>query len=490
MSPAPNPRLQMPMTLELAHPDGTARVTCVRVVRAVTGRRYVYEGSCNGQAVYVKLFVDRWRARRHWRREHAGIRVLAAAGIPTPSLRYAGFLAAERAYALITDAIPAAKTMEEACNRAAESEQALALLEQAVGVLATQHAAGMLHRDLHLNNFLVAGEAVYSVDASGIRLRGRPLARRTSVRNLGTFLGQFFPPFDRYAPQLLRCYARVRGWEPSAQDLADLQAQIVRTRSARKRAFLRRIFGAGSGFARARENGYVIVRNRAYDTQPWRDALRDPERAFRAADSTYLKRGNTATVARARIAGKSVVIKRYNLKGAWHACKRALRRTRASISWENAHLLRFYGIPTPAPVAVVERRIGPIRRTSYFFSEYVEGPNCRDYFTGESTSEQEKARIAERITDILSTLARHRLRHGDLKATNLIVSNGRVYLVDLDALRAYRRDRRFRRGFQQDVERLRRNWADQPEVWRFFERALRSWQAKSEISILPAEPMR
>ncbi len=490
MAPDPDPRLQTPMTLELAHADGTARVTCVRVVRAVSGRRYVYEGSWNGETVYVKLFVDRWHARRHWRREHRGMLALAAIGVPTAPLRYAGFLTAARAYALITDAIPAARTLEEAGNRPCEREPALALLEKALAVLAMQHAAGMLHRDLHLNNFLVAGETVYSVDASGIRRRRRPLTKRASVRSVGAFLGQFFPPFDQYAPQLLRCYARTRGWEPSAPDLATLQAQIERTRSKRRRRFLRRIFSAGSRFARAKANGYVILCNRAYDTPPWRDALRDPERAFRGADSTYLKRGNTATVVRTRIAGKGVVIKRYNLKDSWHALRRALRRTRASVSWKNAHLLRFYGVPTPAPIAMVERRIGPIRRTSYFLSEYVEGQNCRDYFASEAIPEREKAHMAEKITDILATLARQRLRHGDLKATNLIVSNGRVYLVDLDALRAYRSQRRFRRAFQQDLERLRRNWADQPQVWRFFERALEGWQAKAEIATVPAGPTR
>jgi tRNA A-37 threonylcarbamoyl transferase component Bud32 len=472
--------LQLPARLQL--PGGEGQIECLRAARIIAGRRYVYEGSWDGQRVYVKLFAGRGRAQRQWSRERQGLVALAALGVPAPRLRYAGSLPAYRAYALVTEAVPAARTLEEACNRAASpEEEALGVLNQAVAVLARQHAGGILQRDVHLNNFLVAVERVYSIDASGMRVRRRALGRRRSLHNLGGFLGQFFPRFDRYTPVLLRHYAKARGWEAGPRELSRLYAHIDRTRKVRKRRFLRKIFTSGSNFTRRRGNGHVIVCNRAYEHEPWRALLSEPEHAFDAPGSAYLKRGNTATVVRASIAGSDIVIKRYNLKSTWHALQRALRRTRASISWENAHLLRFYGIPTPQPIAVVERRIGPLRRTSYFISEYVEGVDSRTFFGGDRATPPAKEAMAERIVAVLATLARYRVGHGDMKATNIVICGETPYWVDLDAMREYKTALLFRSALKRDMMRLRLNWKDRPKVGQIFEQALARARAEGAL---------
>ncbi|MBW1746795.1 MAG: hypothetical protein JRJ25_11240 [Deltaproteobacteria bacterium] len=77
--------------------------------------------------------------------------------------------------------------------------------------------------------------------------------------------------------------------------------------------------------------------------------------------SRLLKEGNSSTVALAEVNGKLLVIKRYNIKNFIHALKRYLRNTRAWTSWRNAHRLELLGIPTPKPIAFLERRWGPFR---------------------------------------------------------------------------------------------------------------------------------
>ena len=60
-----------------------------------------------------------------------------------------------------------------------------------------------------------------------------------------------------------------------------------------------------------------------------------------------LKDGNSSTVWRVRADNRPLVIKRYNTKGLGHGIRLNLRRSRALVSWQNAHLLKFLGIPSP-----------------------------------------------------------------------------------------------------------------------------------------------
>jgi hypothetical protein len=78
-----------------------------------------------------------------------------------------------------------------------------------------------------------------------------------------------------------------------------------------------------------------------------------------------IKAGNTATVARLYVDGEAFVVKRYNIKSWQHAMGRMWRPTRAQRAWQNAHRLRMLGIATFKPIALIERRLGPMRRDAY-----------------------------------------------------------------------------------------------------------------------------
>ena len=466
--------LSLPLTLRLPDQtiEGDNEVTCLRALRIVKNRRSAYMAKWNGKNVFVKLFFDKIRAKQHWQREKHGIEVLTANGLLTAPLLYAGFLPDHKAHVLITEAIESARTMEQACNRVDSTEDGVAILSKAIEALATQHEAGILQGDIHLDNFLVAEEKIYSIDASRIRQQAGSIKKTASLENLGLFLGQFFPKFDRYVEQLFRHYAGIRQWQVTSDDFSLLQSYITKARQSRKKNFLRKIYRKNSMFACLYERGGNAVYNMEYSTEGFQKLFRDPASFFSDHEVRYLKRGNTATVAVANIDMKAVVVKRYNIKGLWHGIKRAFRRTRASISWENANLLRFYGIDTPAPMGFVENRVGPVRRTSYFISEYIDGPSCREYFKNKNISVYDKNRVASRIADMLSTLARFRISHGDMKATNFLVANDRVYLVDLDAMREYRTSMLFRRAYSRDIKRFFDNWANENDVRKMFEETI------------------
>lgn len=67
--------------------------------------------------------------------------------------------------------------------------------------------------------------------------------------------------------------------------------------------------------------------------------------------------------------------------------------------------------------------------------------------------------MAQALLSLFETLCRLRISHGDLKATNLLWHEGRVWLIDLDAMKQHRSDTAFARVWRRDRARFLRNWA-------------------------------
>jgi tRNA A-37 threonylcarbamoyl transferase component Bud32 len=156
------------------------------------------------------------------------------------------------------------------------------------------------------------------------------------------------------------------------------------------------------------------------------------------------------------------------MKNTWHAIKHCLRRSRAWISWGNAHRLAILGIPTPKPIVFLEKRWGPFRSTAYFVTEYVDGIDTYHLFHSDKSKEINQEGLVKQFRELVQLLCDAAISHGDLKATNFIVTSRGLYVTDLDAMREYRLRWRFRRAIKRDCKRLMKNWMDLPEVAKIF----------------------
>jgi tRNA A-37 threonylcarbamoyl transferase component Bud32 len=194
--------------------------------------------------------------------------------------------------------------------------------------------------------------------------------------------------------------------------------------------------------------------------------LNDPDSFMKTGQ--ILKAGNTATVAKVNIASQTLVIKRYNIKSVRHALRRCLRHSRAMVSWKNAHLLQRLGIDTPRPLAVVEERWGPLRKQAYLITGYLSGDTIQDVFNDQSNGRNCMADNIAQLIALIEHLAAVQISHGDFKATNFISSSGRLYIVDLDGMRAHRSIYIFRRSFRRDLLRLQRNWPQTSPIYKLI----------------------
>ena len=180
-----------------------------------------------------------------------------------------------------------------------------------------------------------------------------------------------------------------------------------------------------------------------------------------------LKEDTSASVWRIEYKNRFLVVKRYNTQGVWHALRRAFRRSRADNCREMTRVFSQAGICVAANVAVIQEQLGPLRVRSWFISEYFSGTMLRDQFSScnsTNLASTEFDRIKGPIRELFTNLRRHRLSHGDLKASNILWSQDRLCVIDLDAASKHASKHLFARAHQKDQARFLKNWQRQPDL--------------------------
>lgn len=409
-----------------------------RLLRILPGKRLTGVGLLEGQIVLAKLFIAHDGSERHWERERRGIAALDERGVPTPQLLEADRLKAGGHY-LLTEFIADARNPAGAVPPAP--------VFTALGRL---HACGLVQEDAHFGNFLLVGDRVLIIDGDAIR----PVAAAAeTTRNLALLLAQI-PPAEESAQRDVLLAAYRAGHPTPKLDMARLAAEIARVRRRRIADYLKKCLRDCSQFKveRRLDRFAAVVREEAGFLAPH---LADPDRWMESG--VPLKRGNTATVARVEAGGRQFVVKRYNIKGAGHAVSRCWRPSRAWHAWLEGHRLGFLGITTPRPLALIERRLGPLRGHAWLVTEYCPGENLAIRLAPHLDASPPAAELAA-VCNLFKQLTAACVSHGDLKATNLLWDGDRLSLIDLDAMRQHKGADSFARAWRKDRARFLRNW--------------------------------
>lgn len=439
-------------------------------LRVLPGQRYVARACWKGRVVLAKLFVGP-KAGRHLKRERRGARLLTEQGLMTPALVAEQVEAGQGGW-LLFDYLGEAASLSDAWSAVATepmlSRTQQAILAEALGAIAVLHARGLWQGDLHLDNLLRQGDRLWLIDGGGVEAEspGQALGRERVLENLGLFFAQFPSAIDPFIEELLVHYLLVN--VEHALPLELLQREVKRARERRWRDFQGKLRRDCTLFSVVR--GATGLRAVVRDEEPaLRPVLDDLDAAIAAG--VPLKRGGSATVARVKAGARTIVVKRYNIKGAGHWLKRLWRPSRAWHSWVEGHRLNFAGIASPAALAVIERRWLGLRCRSYLVTEYVGGQNLLDLL-GPFQNGAPPENVLHALETLFSGFIRERISHGDLKGTNLLWVNGRLMLIDLDAARHHDDARRFAEAYRRDRARLLRNWADDSALHRLLDARL------------------
>lgn len=451
--------------------DGSV-LSGVALVRRVPGKRDVYRATWQGQQVYAKVFIGK-NNDYYAHRDLAGVNLLAAAGIETPPLLWQGKVHDGQGQVLVFHAIEHADNAEQAW-RSNQDTARFELAQRLVVTLARHHQAGLIQTDLYFKNFLVQQETVYTLDGDGMRCLPRLFRKRHRLANLATLFSKMDVLDDQWIPQLYQLYCRQLNAVYDESDLLKVQLQTRQIRGRMAHAYAdKKVFRTCTDVKVSKSFKHFLAVARDF---AWTSASAKSLDALLANTNTNLKNGNTCTIAKAVIADRHVVIKRYNIKSFWHGFNRALRPSRAAVSWANAHRLMISEIATPKPFGLLEERFGWLRRRAYFLSEYVEAPDAQQFFAASSSAE-DKNIAAANIATLFYRLYLFRYSHGDFKATNIKIVNLAPVLIDLDGMQAHRSARCFERRHIKDLQRFMQNWAHDAEITMLFKQALRAQYA-------------
>jgi len=437
--------------------DQTA-LSGLTAVRVLPQRRWVFRAQWSGKAVFAKVFLGA-QAGKYAARDAQGVHWLTQAGLATPALLWQGQSADRRASVLIYAAIAPADNAD-VLYQALPAAQGLQLLKQLVQTLAAQHAAGLVQTDLHLKNFLLSDEEVWSLDGDGIKQT--PLNQRQAYRQLAELISKV-QVLDQHAwaAPLLAVYEQARGWQPALVPSTLLAWAKQMKAQEVERYVTRKIFRTCSDVTWQQTSQSA----QAVSTAGGLHVTDLPALEVAMHVGGVLKPGNTCTVVHTHLQDQAVVIKRYNLKDWLHGLSRAWRPSRAAASWRNAHRLQYYGMLTPQPLLMYEQRYCGMRGRAYFVSAYSPWPDALTFFQ-QCTDSDLRARVIHQLVTLCYQWYLLKLSHGDMKASNLQVTDqGKIVVIDLDSMQQHRRSQMALRAHAKDVRRLLQNWKQDTSLY-------------------------
>jgi serine/threonine protein kinase len=96
------------------------------------------------------------------------------------------------------------------------------------------------------------------------------------------------------------------------------------------------------------------------------------------------------------------------------------------------------GIATPKPSAYIELYKGKLIWQSYLVTEYVKGQNFYYFLRDDKTKDQRRLNAIQQVEDLLDKMGKYRITHGDLKHTNILITEDGPVLTDLDGIKVHR----------------------------------------------------
>lgn len=462
-----NSRMLRPFQLFLS--DEAERLYCNEVIRIIPRKRLVAYGTLGGKDVVAKLFYMRGKAKRHLERDVLGIDALMQANVPTPKILYQGSAFNKRVKIVIFERIFQAKSLETLWQEQKDSDSFVNLMKNVILELATQHVLGILQRDLHLKNFLVAENRIYTLDGGTIEKFPDVLGKKHSIDNLSLFFAQLGAGTTDLQRELFQIYVKARGWLVKPDDFDFIKASVVAKNKERWMRYKKKIMRTCTQYVKLQQFNQSAMIDRTYQSDAFLTLLQDPDKFFALQQVSILKKGRTSTVAKIMLEGRTLVVKRYNIKNSWHWLRRCFRRTRAETSWRLSQKLRLFGISTAKPVAYIEKHFFGLKGKSYFVMEHVSGQTIGEFFSSCKAEDESSAKIAKMITEMFKSLGELRMTHGDLKMTNILLSDScRPVLIDLDGMSEHRTTLGFKRTFKKEIARFMQNWDNHPSVRALF----------------------
>jgi tRNA A-37 threonylcarbamoyl transferase component Bud32 len=427
-----------PFTLKIktySPQGGCEEVLCRDVLRALGRTRTVYDATWGNRRIVLKVFAKLGKAMYHAMREWRGLRQLEARQVDSPKPLFLG--RSPRGWIVATAWLDGAVTGTELWRAADTAEEKTRILSMIATELARQHDRGVVQSDVHLGNFMVREEKVFTLDPAMMHFRRGPIGPRQSIAHIAQLLCVLPEGADRAIESVFREYTKARSWTVDPQQVERFLAEHRRKRRKAVEWELRKSLRENRRHQAIRQGRWQGLADRklseAVDLNEITAGLDDTMMRGR-----IFKDGRTSFVSQVTLGGIEVVIKRYNHRGLLHTFRHTLKGSRGRRNWLNANRLSLLEIPTPRPLAYIDEYRGPLLYCSYFIAEFVKGQRLHRILRDSNVPEDRKRRLVDGVVGTLDRMAYHGISHGDLKHTNILCDGDKPVFVDLDGMQVHR----------------------------------------------------
>ncbi len=441
------------------------RVT--EVLRVLPKKRLVVRGYLRQEPVILKIFFGPFSVRR-FSREIRGLEAIKQSGTASPEILRTGLSESDSGRVIVFRMLKEPLSLKAAIEGAKSSREKTNLLISMMEILVRLHNFGAVQRDLHPENFLVSDGKIFTIDGQQISYHDKePLDIPSSLKSLALFFSNIVKVDEPEIIAALKHYLSLRDYQFKGSYAAFILRYFRLFRQKNLKKYRNKVFRDCSEISVGKSFLRFTAIARAHETPSMLQLINNLD--FEIHKGIKLKEGNTNTVALVKTQAGQFVVKRYNMKTISHRISRLFRRTRASRSWENGHVLKLLNIRTPSPIALIEERLGFLRGKAYLITEYSSG-----YPAQRLIEKKDFGKEPLWIVNLLQAFSDNQLVHGDLKAQNFLIEDDGACIVDLDSMFEARSTKVHRTYRKKEVARFSSNWENCPELLSIFFSHLKS----------------
>jgi len=386
------------------------------------------------------LFVPT-KALAEWR----NLRVLENHGLPCPrplaffEKRSCGML---ETACLVIEGLDGAQPLNEfSRSYACSAPQKYELTRQLARLSAAMHAAGVFSRDYHAGNIMIRpdreqGFKLFLIDMHKARLR-----KKLGFSMIITDLAKLDTSLSASRTTRLRFLREYhRQGTISALSLREFIRRIndraarIKTRQVISRS--KRCILKSSVFAVARtwKEHYCGRRDFGHAAA---HALIARHMNGREEQAIVKKTSKSTLTTHVQHSGETLCVKGFRYRGFVYSLLNLFQKSRALKSWINANGFIVRGILTPQPLAMIEKRCGPLVRENFYLCRWLEkAPELNTYIIGRQWVEPDKKQFIRCLAETVVKLHAQGIYHGDLKSNNILVRENNAswdfFFIDLD----------------------------------------------------------
>jgi serine/threonine protein kinase len=399
--------------------------------------KYFKRGGC---CEYIKHLFVPTKARTEWEVGNALLTKDVNTALPL------AISEGKRCLLIVTETVTNSEELMEFCHSnyegsvsaEKESEKRI-LLDKLALFIRDIHGKGFCHYDLHAGNILirfkdkqnVAGYDLYLMDLHRVKI-----FQSISVRQRLFNLAQIFNSLSSIMTNadkldFVRSYgSNALGNITDEKELAkqiDEQSAVIRNIHYRSR--LKRCLKESSVFSRKKIANMKMFFRKGYDTDNLRELIEKHNIALVNNDSAVImKRDSKTALTRRTFNNKTVqnvVVKQYRVSCPGCLVKNIFRGSAGRKAWVAGNGLRVYGLNTPLPLALIEKKIAGITTGSYLIMEEVKDSLEMDRYILKNFSNRndlkKKSELIRAFAKILGEMHSHNIFHHDLKTCNIMV---------------------------------------------------------------------